>query len=508
MARALCRQPRCPPPPRAKRCPLWPSRSARPAGAGPLTCLPFLPASLMGCLGRRGGHQVGQPVWLGQPNRLLLVLVSGGGGPTLVSLHGLLAAAPRSRAEQLEPARGLPGSPTCAPTPATPASQLRHWCAAGSRMAAGRALLWPSLHRGPCCLACAAPARRAFAAHGTCRPRNQPSQLFLAAIESFSKLADSIYFQHMPEEGAEAAPAALSTSGVGSASSKPTAGAGLVAAAPAAAAAAALQSPASSLPASDFPLPQLWVNQLASSSVRWSELRLVVHQDAGECLCGVGGGAGRSKPGWRLQHDRGAPQLAPRCWPVMGAPPAPPDLLAPPLVWRPARSPLLSGPYLGTASLQTSMGRRPPAWPACASISTRPTKRRWSFTPPPPRRRRAWAGRPAALCCTGGFPGAWRARRAGARAALPPGHSCACDCPRRASAGALLNLLEHPSALPCPAARCAAGPSQTASGCASTARTPQSACSSGRPRRRRRPVRAAGTAPRVGGGAAGAASGD
>lgn len=92
--------------------------------------------------------------------------------------------------------------------------------------------------------------------------------LSAAAVESFSKLADAIYFHHMPEDSEATLSSATSSSG------EPAGGAG-----PAAAAAPGPLPPAGV--AEDYPLPQLWVNQLASSSLRWSELRMVAHQEAG-----------------------------------------------------------------------------------------------------------------------------------------------------------------------------------------------------------------------------------
>lgn len=82
-------------------------------------------------------------------------------------------------------------------------------------------------------------------------------------MESFAKLADSIYFKSTPEEPPPpvARPADASGPGAGSGAHPNGTSQG---------------GPPPEL------LPQLFVNQLVSSSVRWRELRVVVHQQAGE----------------------------------------------------------------------------------------------------------------------------------------------------------------------------------------------------------------------------------
>lgn len=86
--------------------------------------------------------------------------------------------------------------------------------------------------------------------HGFGTPFNSFWCCYGTAVESFAKLADSIYFKTMPEE-----PPSASSDG-------------------AAAGSGATVGPPPEL------LPQLFVNQLVSSSVRWRELRVVVHQQA------------------------------------------------------------------------------------------------------------------------------------------------------------------------------------------------------------------------------------
>ena len=74
-----------------------------------------------------------------------------------------------------------------------------------------------------------------------------------AAVESFSKLADSIYFKQMPAAGSSADPARSHAAGA------------------TAAAAAAAPEPQ---------LPQLFINQLVSSTLMWRELGVVLTQEA------------------------------------------------------------------------------------------------------------------------------------------------------------------------------------------------------------------------------------
>ncbi|PSC73151.1 hypothetical protein C2E20_3677 [Micractinium conductrix] len=93
------------------------------------------------------------------------------------------------------------------------------------------------------------------------------------AIESFSKIADSIYFRAMPQPQPSAAAAAGPLSrGGGSASGSAAGGA--------TDAAAGTRSPAGGAGLGEGPLPELWVNQLVSSTVRWRDMRLVLHQEA------------------------------------------------------------------------------------------------------------------------------------------------------------------------------------------------------------------------------------
>lgn len=159
-----------------------------------------------------------------------------------------------------------------------------------------------------CC--CCGPAvwLNCFGRHGvvvgflSCLPRARP-----AAVESFSKLADSIYFKHMPDVGPSAAHSSSTTSSSDSASSASTSAVGSAVEGGAAAAAAgsdasraaagtgagatdaqdsvarplASQDDSAAASQGDGPLPELWVNQLVSSSVRWRDLRLVARQEAG-----------------------------------------------------------------------------------------------------------------------------------------------------------------------------------------------------------------------------------
>ncbi|KAL4441795.1 hypothetical protein ABPG77_003711 [Micractinium sp. CCAP 211/92] len=81
------------------------------------------------------------------------------------------------------------------------------------------------------------------------------------AVESFAKLADSIYFKSTPEEP----PPPVTRPGD---ASGPGAGSG-----------AHPDGTSQGGPPPEL-LPQLFVNQLVSSSVRWRELRVVVHQQA------------------------------------------------------------------------------------------------------------------------------------------------------------------------------------------------------------------------------------
>lgn len=105
-----------------------------------------------------------------------------------------------------------------------------------------------------------------------------------AAVESFSKLADSIYFKHMPDVGPSTAAGPASPSSRSRSRLGASAGAAAVTQAdgegPAEPAAAERASTAAQ-GGNDGPLPELWVNQLVASSVRWRELRLVARQEAG-----------------------------------------------------------------------------------------------------------------------------------------------------------------------------------------------------------------------------------
>ena len=74
-------------------------------------------------------------------------------------------------------------------------------------------------------------------------------------MESFSKLADSIYFKQMPTVGPSTDPARSSAAGA-------TASATAAAAAP------------------EPELPQLFINQLVSSTLTWRELGVVLTQEA------------------------------------------------------------------------------------------------------------------------------------------------------------------------------------------------------------------------------------
>ncbi len=85
-------------------------------------------------------------------------------------------------------------------------------------------------------------------------------------MESFAKLADSIYFKSTPEEPPPPATRPGDASGAGARSGAHPDG-------------TSQGGPPPEL------LPQLFVNQLVGSSVRWRELRVVVHQQAGEGAC-------------------------------------------------------------------------------------------------------------------------------------------------------------------------------------------------------------------------------
>lgn len=105
-------------------------------------------------------------------------------------------------------------------------------------------------------------------------------------MESFAKLADSIYFKTMPEEPPSAAGAATPGDPARTEGGPPP-----------------------------KLLPQLFVNQLVSSSVRWRELRVVVHQQAGEHALPVPPGlarrslARRSRRAPARHDDRSARKL-------------------------------------------------------------------------------------------------------------------------------------------------------------------------------------------------------
>ncbi len=106
-------------------------------------------------------------------------------------------------------------------------------------------------------------------------------------MESFSKLADSIYFKHMPDVGPSTAASTANFNGTSTSS-----GSGQATAAGAGAGASARPAggAGSTAQQNDGPLPELWVNQLVSSSVRWRELRTVARQEAGgRCFCSQAG---------------------------------------------------------------------------------------------------------------------------------------------------------------------------------------------------------------------------
>ncbi|KAL4434022.1 hypothetical protein ABPG75_000463 [Micractinium tetrahymenae] len=120
--------------------------------------------------------------------------------------------------------------------------------------------------------------------HGFGTPFNSFWCCYGTAVESFAKLADSIYFKTMPEEPPSAssrgAPAGSSFEGSPVAASAGRTGSeGSPAGASEGRADAGAGGSADGGPPPEL-LPQLFVNQLVSSSVRWRELRVVAHQQA------------------------------------------------------------------------------------------------------------------------------------------------------------------------------------------------------------------------------------
>lgn len=195
--------------------------------------------------------------------------------------------------------------------------------------AADRCAQWGRSGRHWWCCCCCGRAVwfGSFGRHGvvvgflSCLPR-APS----AAVESFSKLADSIYFKHIPDVGpspahsgsttpssdsasrASGASTSAAAAAAGGDASGAAAGVGVRAAQDSVARPLASQDDSTAASQGDGPLPELWVNQLVSSSVRWRELRLVARQEAGgqchsghgfmQCCCGCwgtrdGGSCGR-----------------------------------------------------------------------------------------------------------------------------------------------------------------------------------------------------------------------
>lgn len=127
-------------------------------------------------------------------------------------------------------------------------------------------------------MCCALQALRAVgdaAAPAGCHRLRPPTSSFTsaavlfspAAIESFSKLADSIFFRTAPRP-----PSAADSVSIGPAAARSAGGSGGAGNSSAAAA------------GGDEPATQLYVNQLVSASLRWREQRVVVHQEAGASL--------------------------------------------------------------------------------------------------------------------------------------------------------------------------------------------------------------------------------